>query len=241
MEERLQKLLSAAGVCSRRTAEGYIEAGRVTVTGETARLGAKADPDRDDVRLDGRPLPRRAEPVYLLLNKPRGYVTTLSDEKGRRTVAELVVDCGVRVYPVGRLDLDSEGLLLLTNDGELARRLAHPSGEVEKTYHVWVRGPVEGAAERLSRLRDLEKEPIRPARTETLRQEGDTAKLAVTIRQGKNRQVRRMCAACGLEVKRLRRVREHTLTLGSLPPGKWRYLTAAEIKALREDRRKRDG
>lgn len=233
MEERLQKLLSAAGVCSRRAAEGYIEAGRVTVNGETARLGAKADPDRDDVRLDGRPLPARAEPVYLLLNKPRGYVTTLSDEKGRRTVAELVAGCGVRVYPVGRLDMDSEGLLLLTNDGELARRLAHPSGEVEKTYHVWVRGPAAGAAERLSRMTELEGEPILPARAEPLRQGREEAALAVTIRQGKNRQIRRMCAACGLEVTRLRRVREHTLSLGSLPPGKWRYLTAAEVRALK--------
>lgn len=233
MEDRLQKLLSAAGVCSRRAAEGYIEAGRVTVNGEAARLGAKADPDRDDVRLDGRPLPKRAEAAYLLLNKPRGYVTTLSDEQGRRTVADLTAGCGVRVYPVGRLDLDSEGLLLLTNDGCLARRLAHPSGGVEKTYHVWVRGPAEGAAERLSRLTDLEGEPICPARVESLRQGEGTATLAVTIRQGKNRQVRRMCAACGLEVERLRRVREHTLELGDLPPGKWRYLTAEEIEALR--------
>lgn len=233
MEERLQKLLSAAGVCSRRAAEGYIEAGRVTVNGVTAVLGTKADPERDEVRLDGKPLPKPAEPVYLLLNKPRGYVTTLSDEKGRRTVAELVKGCGARVYPVGRLDLDSEGLLLLTNDGELARRLTHPSGEIEKTYHVWVQGPVRGAAERLSRVRDLEGEPVRPARVETLRQEGEAAKLAVTIRQGKNRQIRRMCAACGLEVTRLRRVREHTLELGNLPPGKWRSLTEEEVRALK--------
>ena len=233
MEDRLQKLLSAAGVCSRRAAEGYIEAGRVTVNGEAARLGAKADPDRDDVRLDGRPLPKRAEAAYLLLNKPRGYVTTLSDEQGRRTVADLTAGCGVRVYPVGRLDLDSEGLLLLTNDGALAQRLTHPSGEAEKTYHVWVRGPAAGAAERLCRLRELEGEPILPAWVETLRQGEGRAVLAVTIRQGKNRQVRRMCAACGLEVERLRRVREHTLELGDLPPGKWRYLTAGEIEALR--------
>ena len=230
MEERLQKLLSAAGVCSRRTAEDYLTAGRVTVNGRTARLGQKADPDRDRILVDGRPLAPRAEPVYLLLNKPRGYVTTLSDEKGRRTVAELVADCGQRVYPVGRLDLDSEGLLLLTNDGDWAQRLLHPKHEVEKTYHVSVSGPVAGAAERLAAVTDLEGEPIRPARVEVLRQ--TAAVLAVTIHEGKNRQIRRMCAQCGLTVKRLRRVREGTVELGTLPPGKWRYLTEEELKSI---------
>ncbi len=234
MEERLQKLLSAAGVCSRRTAESYITAGRVSVNGAPAELGQRADPDRDDIRVDGRPLSPKAEPVYLMLNKPRGYVTTLSDERGRRTVADLTADCGARVWPVGRLDLDSEGLLVMTNDGDLTRRLLHPSGEVEKTYHVTVRGPVAGAAERLSAIRDLEGEPIRPAGVVVLRRAGGTAELAVTIHEGKNRQIRRMCAACGLTVRRLRRVREHTLELGELPPGRWRYLTAAEIAALRE-------
>lgn len=233
MEERLQKLLSAAGICSRRAAEGYITAGRVTVNGEMAELGRRADPERDDVRVDGRPLAAKAELVYLLLNKPRGYVTTLSDEKGRRTVAELVAGCGVRVYPVGRLDLDSEGLLLLTNDGELTQRLLHPSHEVSKTYHVSVFGPVAGAAERLSAMTDLEGERISPAQVEVLRQTGRTAELSITIHEGKNRQIRRMCAACGLMVKRLRRVREHTLELGDLPPGKWRYLTPEETAALK--------
>ena len=232
MEERLQKLLSAAGVCSRRTAEDYLTAGRVTVNGRTARLGQKADPDRDRILVDGRPLAPRAKPVYLLLNKPRGYVTTLSDEKGRRTVAELVADCGQRVYPVGRLDLDSEGLLLLTNDGDWAQRLLHPKHEVEKTYHVSVSGPVAGAAERLAAVTDLEGEPIRPARVEVLRQTAGTAVLAVTIHEGKNRQIRRMCAQCGLTVKRLRRVREGTVELGTLPPGKWRYLTEEELKSI---------
>ena len=232
MEERLQKLLSAAGVCSRRAAEDYLAAGRVTVNGETARLGQKADPDRDRILVDGRPLAPRAKPVYLLLNKPRGYVTTLSDEKGRRTVAELVADCGQRVYPVGRLDLDSEGLLLLTNDGDWAQRLLHPKHEVEKTYHVSVSGPVAGAAERLAAVTDLEGEPIRPARVEVLRQTAVTAVLAVTIHEGKNRQIRRMCAQCGLTVKRLRRVREGTVELGTLPPGKWRYLTEEELKSI---------
>lgn len=232
MEERLQKILSAAGVCSRRAAEGYITAGRVTVNGRVAALGDRADPEKDDIRLDGKPVTAQEEHVCLLLNKPRGYVTTLSDEKGRRTVADLVKDCGVRVYPVGRLDLDSEGLLLMTNDGALMQHLLHPSHEVSKTYHVSVFGNVNGAAERLSRITELEGEPIRPARVETLSRGENTARYAITIHEGKNRQIRRMCAQCGLTVKRLRRVQEHTLTLGNLPAGQWRHLTPGEVADL---------
>ena len=235
MEERLQKLLSAAGVCSRRAAETYLTAGRVTVNGEPARLGQRADPDRDEILVDGRPLAPRAKPVYILLNKPRGYVTTLSDERGRKTVAELVADCGARVYPVGRLDLDSEGLLLLTNDGDWAQHLLHPCHEVEKTYHVSVFGPVAGAAARLAAMTDLEGDPIRPARVEVLRQTARTAVLAVIIHEGKNRQIRRMCAQCGLTVKRLRRVQEGPLKLGNLPSGKWRDLSENEVEALRTE------
>lgn len=232
MEERLQKILSAAGVCSRRAAEGYITAGRVTVNGSVAALGDRADPEKDDIRLDGKPVTAQEEHVCLLLNKPRGYVTTLSDEKGRRTVADLVKDCGVRVYPVGRLDLDSEGLLLMTNDGALMQHLLHPSHEVSKTYHVSVFGNVNGAAERLSRITELEGEPIRPARVETLSRGENTARYAITIHEGKNRQIRRMCAQCGLTVKRLRRVQEHTLILGNLPAGRWRHLTPGEVADL---------
>ena len=234
MEERLQKLLSAAGVCSRRAAESYILDGRVTVNGVPAELGQRADPERDEIRVDGALLTGREEFVYLLLNKPRGYVTTLSDEKGRKNVADLVRECGARVYPVGRLDLDSEGLLLMTNDGDLMQHLLHPSHEVDKTYHVSVYGAVGGAARRLEALRDLDGEAIRPAQVKVLRQTGQTAELAVTIHEGKNRQVRRMCAACGLNVKRLRRVREHTLELGDLAPGMWRYLTEEEVSALKQ-------
>lgn len=234
MEERLQKLLSAAGLCSRRTAESYIMAGRVTVNGATAELGQRADPEKDDIRLDGKPVSGPAEAVYLLLNKPRGYVTTLSDEEGRKTVADLVRDCGARVYPVGRLDLDSEGLLLMTNDGALMQRLIHPSGEIDKVYQVSVYGPVQGCVARLGSLTDLEGEAIRPAQVEVLRQTQQTAELSITIHEGKNRQIRRMCAACGLTVKRLRRVKEHTLELGDLPVGKWRYLTAEEIRTLKK-------
>ena len=234
MEERLQKILSAAGVCSRRAAEGYITAGRVTVNGETADLGRRADPETDEICLDGKPIAQKEEHVYLLLNKPRGYVTTLSDEKGRKTVADLVAGCGKWVYPVGRLDLDSEGLLLMTNDGDLMQRLLHPSHEVTKTYVVSVYGEVRGAAQRLGCVTDLEGEKIRPAKVEIIRETGNTAHLYVTIHEGKNRQIRRMCAQCGLTVKRLRRVREHTLELGDLPAGAWRYLTEQELSALKQ-------
>lgn len=235
MEERLQKLLSAAGICSRRAAEEYINAGRITVNGKIAELGQRADPDRDTILVDGKPLRAKDAHVYLLLNKPRGYVTTLSDEKNRKTVADLVSDCGVRVYPVGRLDLDSEGLLLMTNDGELMQHLLHPSGEVNKTYQVSVYGMVGGAEKRLAALTDLDGEPIRPATVSVMRKTGQTADLEITIHEGKNRQIRRMCAACGLNVKRLKRVKEHTLELGDLPIGKWRYLTEKEISDLKQD------
>ncbi|MDD3346292.1 pseudouridine synthase [Oscillibacter sp.] len=233
MEERLQKLLSAAGVCSRRAAETYIQSGRVTVNGEIALLGGRADPSRDEILVDGKPLRQRAEPVYLLLNKPRGYVTTLSDERGRQTVADLTADCGARVFPAGRLDLDSEGLLVMTNDGELMQHLLHPRGEIEKTYRVSVRGPVIGAAQRLAAVRELEGETIRPAQVLLVQGTAQAAELEITIHEGKNRQIRRMCAACDLTVKRLRRVREHSLELGDLPCGKWRRLTQEEIAALK--------
>lgn len=233
MEERLQKILSAAGVCSRRAAEGYITAGRVTVNGETAELGWKADPEQDEIRVDGKLLSGAEEKVYLLLNKPRGYVTTLSDERGRKNVAELVKACGARVYPVGRLDLDSEGLLLMTNDGDFMQHLLHPSGEINKVYHVSVFGPVSKAAEKLSAITDLDGERIRPAQVQVLKQTAQTAELAITIHEGKNRQIRRMCASCDLTVKRLRRVQEHSLMLGDLPVGQWRYLTEQEISELK--------
>ena len=230
MEERLQKLLSAAGVCSRRQAEEYIQAGRVTLNGSTARLGEKADPDRDRVEVDGVLLTAPAGYTYLLLNKPRGYVTTLSDEKGRKTVAQLVADCPDRVWPVGRLDMDSEGLLLLTNDGTLTHRLTHPSHKVEKEYRVWVSGDVDRALPILSAPVVDRGETLAADRVERT---GERT-LAVVNHQGKNRQVRRMCAAAGLEVERLRRVREGALLLGGLKPGCWRPLTEKELRILRE-------
>ena len=232
MEERLQKILSAAGLCSRRTAETWLTAGRVTVNGVPAALGDKADAEKDAIAVDGKPLPKAEGFRYLMLHKPRGYVTTLSDERGRRTAAELVSGCGARVYPVGRLDMDSEGLLLMTNDGAWMQRLLHPSHQIEKEYRVTVTGPVEGAAQRLAAIRDLEGERIRPARVRELWRDGSKAALSVTIHEGKNRQIRRMCRQAGLAVQRLQRVREHTLTLGDLPAGQWRYLTQQELRDL---------
>lgn len=230
MEERLQKLLSACGVASRRAAEEYINAGRVSVNGETARLGDKADPERDCIEVDGVPLKRGETHTYLMLNKPRGYVTTLSDERGRKTVAQLVADCGVRVWPVGRLDLDSEGLLIMTDDGELTNLLTHPSHEKEKEYLVTVTGDVERAIPILAAPMSLDGVELAPAQ---VRWVGEGT-LSIVIHEGKNRQVRRMCAAAGLSVVRLKRVREGQLRLGTLHTRKWRVLTEEEVARLRE-------
>lgn len=233
MEERLQKLISACGLASRRAAEEWIAAGRVTVNGEKAHLGDRADLDRDAVLVDGRPLAPGGGRTYLMLNKPRGYVTTLSDEKGRKTVADLVAGSGARVWPVGRLDMDSEGLLLLTDDGALTQRLLHPSHQVEKEYLVWVAGNVQKALPILSAPMELDGEPLAPARVRRGRDSGGVHQLSIVVCQGKNRQVRRMCAQAGLEVLRLKRIREGGLCLDqSLRPGRWRPLTSQELLAL---------
>lgn len=232
MKERLQKILSARGVTSRRGAETLIAQGLVTVNGQPARLGDSADPDQDEILVRGQPLPRQQEFVYILLNKPRGYVTTLSDEKGRKNAAQLVADCGVRVYPVGRLDMDSEGLLLFTNDGAFANALMHPRREIAKTYQVWVTGYHPGAEIQLARPITLDGYTIRKPQVKLVKAQGQSAQFRVTIHEGRNRQIRRMCQAAGMEVTRLRRIREGSLELGHLPVGKWRYLTAQETQAL---------
>ena len=228
MKERIQKILSARGVASRRKAEEMILAGRVACNGITCALGETADIDTDVITVDGVAIGPQPDYVYIMLHKPRGFVTTLSDEKGRKNAAQLVADCGARVYPVGRLDMDSEGLLLFTNDGDFANTLMHPKHEVDKTYRAFVTGYSAEAVEKLKQPITLDGYTIRPPK---IKVEGE-GRLLVTIHEGRNRQVRRMCAAAGMTVTRLVRIREGSVSLGDLPKGKWRHLSADEIKSL---------
>ncbi len=233
MTERLQKIISARGICSRRKAEELISAGRVTCNGRVCMLGDAADPQVDEIRVDGTLIPSAGDHVYIMLNKPRGYVTTLSDEKGRPNAAQLI-DCGVRVYPVGRLDMDSEGLLLFTNDGEFANQLMHPKHEVNKTYRVLVQGFSEEKLEKLKQPIELDGYLIRRPDVKLLRKrDREQAQLLVTIHEGRNRQVRRMCDAAGMKVLRLQRISEGNVKLGNLELGKWRFLTAEEVASLK--------
>lgn len=235
MKERIQKIMAQSGLCSRRAAEQIIRDGGVTVNGRLAGLGDSADPVRDKILVNGKPLRRAEEKVYLMLNKPRGYVSTLKDERGRKTVRQLVEGCHARVYPVGRLDADSEGLLLMTNDGELTLHLTHPSHEAGKTYLVSVRGDLR----RLSGLEqpmDIDGYTVQPAKVYIRDQASDTeAHIEMTIHEGRNRQIRKMCEKCGLEVRRLKRIAVGELMLDpKLAPGKWRALTPEEIAYLKE-------
>ena len=233
MEERLQKILAAAGVASRREAEKIITAGRVRVNGKVVtELGIKVDPDKVRIAVDGKPIKAETK-AYYLSYKPRGVVTTMSDPQNRRSIADFVQDLPERVFPVGRLDYNTEGLLLLTNDGALAQALMHPSHEVKKTYHVWVQGYYPGAEIRLSKPITLDGYAIRPPHIERLWEKGNRAKFCVTIHEGRNRQIRRMCEADGMKVTRLLRIQEGNLSLGELPSGAWRYLTPEEVQKLR--------
>lgn len=234
MIERIQKILASRGVASRRRCEEMIVQGRVSCNGNICTLGDSADADADEILLDGKPIPQRRECVYILLNKPRGYVTTLSDEKERKNVAQLVSNCGRRVYPVGRLDMDSEGLLILTDDGVFAEMLMHPKHEVDKVYRVTVDGYSEENIKRLAMPVELDGYRIREPQVRLEKQIGkDRAILLVTIHEGRNRQVRRMCALAGMQVRRLIRVSEGALKLGDVPVGEWRYLTREEIALLK--------
>lgn len=233
MTERIQKLISAAGLMSRRAAEEAIAAGRVEVNGEKVGLGDRADPAADRITVDGKELPRTEEKLYLMLNKPRGYVTTLHDEKGRRNVTELMTGLDARVYPVGRLDMYSEGLLLLTNDGDFANRVMHPSHEVTKTYRTWVTGAdIEKAVKVLRRPMEIDGAAVRAQGVDIEQSFPGGALLSVRIGEGRNRQVRKMCEQAGLKVTRLQRIAEGGVELGSLKSGCWRRLTGDEIKSL---------
>ncbi|MBR2926456.1 MAG: rRNA pseudouridine synthase [Clostridia bacterium] len=228
---RLQKYFTDCGVLSRRAAEVEILAGRVLVNGRVASLGDKVDADSDMVEYRGvRVLPKQgAEHRYIMLHKPRGYVTTASDEKGRKTVLDLVSGVGCRVYPVGRLDMDSEGLLLLTDDGELTNRLTHPRHTIPKIYHVTVSpAPTKEQLLTLASPMVIDGYALQPVGVRTL----DTDTLEMTLYEGRNRQIRKMCRAVGLTVKRLRRVAIGEVTLSSLPVGRWRELTADEVAYL---------
>ena len=238
--DRIQKILSTAGVCSRRLAEEYLRAGRVTVNGETAGVGAKADPAVDEIRLDGKTIAAIGPRVYLMLNKPRGYVTTLSDEFKRPTVIDLTADCGERIFPIGRLDRDSDGLLLLTNDGDLIQAMMRGSGHHEKEYVVKVdRELSEEALNKMTDgiyLKDLDI-TTKPCKIE------QTGKYTfrIILTQGLNRQVRRMCAACGYQVKSLKRIRVMHIVLGDLKPGEYVELSAGDVERLYRDSGVRTG
>ena len=230
--ERVQKVLAAAGIGSRRACEELIAAGRVAVDGEVVTLGAKADPTSQIITVDGERIHSNPTLIYLLLNKPTGYVTTVTDPQGRPTVMDLVPP-SPRVYPVGRLDRDTEGLLLLTNDGELANRLAHPSYEIEKTYVAQIRGPAKRRAVRQLLDGVQIEEGVASARSvRELGASGDKTLIEIVLAEGKKRQVRRMLQAVGLPLERLARVRVGPLPLGDINPGKFRPLTGAEVRAL---------
>ena len=240
-KQRLQKILAAAGVASRRGAEEIIAAGRVTVNGVTAGLGDSAQPGKDRILLDGEPLEAPGEKIYLALHKPRGFVTTLHDERDRKCVALLVEDVGTRVFPVGRLDKDSEGLLLLTNDGAFANAVAHPARHVAKTYRVTVRpGVNEDQLNQLATGIDIEGRLTAPAKVRVLDQQPGRVVLEMVLYEGRNREIRKMCEALGLEVARLKRTAIGPVRLGMLQQGKHRELTKEEIRGLLAEARKQN-
>ena len=234
MEEmRLQKYLALCNVASRRASEEIILQGRVRINGKKCTtLGTKVS-DGDEVSVDGKIISQEAKKYYIMLNKPIGYVTTVSDEQGRATVMELVSDISKRVYPVGRLDINTEGLLLMTNDGDFTYKITHPKHKLDKTYEVWVSGKAEqNALKKLERGVIIDGKKTSPAKVDVIDYTKASALLSVTIHEGRNRQVRKMCASVGFKVMNLKRVSEGGLSLGNLPLGKWRHLTDAEVKLI---------
>lgn len=232
---RIQKMIADSGYCSRRKAEALMSQGRVKVNGRPVKLGDKCG-FRDIITIDGERIymPKKKNFIYIMLNKPRGYVTTVSDELDRRCVMDLISDIDERVYPVGRLDRNSEGLLLFTNDGEFANSIMHPSRHISKTYRVTVRPDISD--EQLVQLAEgveIDGRKTLPANVVVKEKQQGRVVLMITIKEGRNRQIRKMCEAVGLEVARLRRVSVGPLKLGMLKPGTWRELTAEELRAIR--------
>lgn len=230
---RLQKHLSECGIASRRKAEELIAAGKVKINGHIAEIGTKVDPKRDKVTVRGKAVVPVNEKVYIMLNKPRGFVTTMSDELGRKTVSDLVADAGNRIFPVGRLDRDSEGLLIMTNDGDFANKLTHPSSHVNKTYRVTVKGVAE--EEQLLKMKEgivLDGRKTLPCDCFVAERKPDRTVLIFVLNEGRNRQIRRMCEEVGLEVLRLKRTEIAGVKLGMLPQGKWRPLNEREMRRL---------
>ncbi len=234
-EVRIHKYLADIGVMSRRAAEDAVKRGEIRINGERAELGQKIIIGEDTVEYKGKVLQaQKSRNVYIMLNKPVGYVTTMDDEKGRKCVADLVSDVGTRVYPVGRLDLESEGLLLLTNDGELANRLTHPKHSVPKFYNVTIKGEVTlSDRKKLSSEMVIDGYKIRPVKhTLVEMKEGQTV-LCLELYEGRNRQIRKMCELCGLELLKLKRIAIGSIRLGSLKPGAWKHLTSAQVNMLK--------
>ncbi len=231
---KLQKYIADCGLMSRRAAEKEIEAGNFAVNGVTASIGMRIDPNNDAVTYKGKSVvPQSGRKVYIILNKPKGVVTTMSDEKGRKTVAD-IIDVGTRVYPVGRLDLNSEGLLLMTNDGELTNKIAHPSGEIKKIYTVTLKGKVENEElDRLRAVKELDGEKISPVGVELVSRNEVSSVVKFTLSEGKNREIRRICETVGVTVTKLKRISLGPIRLGDLKTGEYRELTSSELRALK--------
>lgn len=233
---RIQKIIADAGFCSRRKAEQLIEQKRVKINGHLALIGQKADPIKDLITIDGERIyfQRKKEHIYIMMNKPRGYITSMSDDRGRRCVTELLPETNLRVYPVGRLDLNTEGLLLFTSDGKFANDMMHPSRSVTKTYRVTVRPDItDEQAVKLAEGVMIDGRKTAPAEVRVLSKEPNRVVMELIIREGRNRQVRKMCEAVGLEVARLKRTAFGPLRLGMLKPGTCRELKPEELRAIR--------
>lgn len=229
--ERIQKHIASCGVMSRRAAEKEVEKGSVTVNGQKAEIGMSVS-EKDDIRINGVPVKPESKKITVMLNKPSGYVTTMSDELGRKTVSDLI-DLPCRLYPAGRLDKDSEGLLIMTNDGELANRLTHPKSGKKKIYHVYIRGSAENnALDSLRSMKMLDGERINPVGVELIKRSPTGSMIKFTLTEGKNRQIRRMCESVGIAITQLKRVQIGSLRLGDLKAGQYRRLTKEEIGEL---------